>query len=221
MMPQAETEEHTHPAWPAVILAGGLSRRMGRPKPALHLGGQTMLARIIGRLEPQAGHIAVNLNGAGQATIDGNPVIGDTVPGFLGPLAGVLAAMRHVAATTPAATHVLVVPTDTPFFPQDLSQRLTEAMTTRDQIAVASSGGALHPLFALWPVSLADDLEQWVTTDPKRRVRAFIERHPSVTVDFPMADTAGGSFDPFFNINTPDDLLQAEEWLRVLGENGG
>lgn len=221
MMPQAETEGRTQPAWPAVVLAGGLSRRMGQPKSALHLGGQTMLARIIGRLEPQAGHIAVNLNGASdEATIDGNPVIGDTVAGFLGPLAGVLAAMRHVAATTPTATHVLVAPTDTPFFPKDLSQRLTEAMTEREQIAVASSGGALHPLFALWPVSLADDLEHWVTTDPKRRVRAFIERHANVTVDFPMTDTADGMFDPFFNVNTPDDLVQAEEWLRILGENG-
>jgi molybdopterin-guanine dinucleotide biosynthesis protein A len=220
VMPQTETEGRTHPAWPAVVLAGGLSRRMGQPKPALHLGGQTMLARIIGRLEPQAGHIAVNLNGAGEATIDGNPVIGDTVPGFLGPLAGVLAAMRHAAATTPAATHVLVVPTDTPFFPQDLSQRLTEAMTEREQIAVASSGGALHPLFALWPVSLADDLEHWVTTDPKRRVRAFIERHPNVEVDFPLTVTTAGLFDPFFNVNTPDDLRRAEVWLGILTENG-
>lgn len=178
-----------------------------------------MLSRIIERLEPQVDDIAINLNGANRDTFEGRAVIADTVPGFLGPLAGILTAMRHTAATTPTATHVLVVPTDTPFFPQDLSQRLTEAMTEREQIAVASSGGALHPLFALWPVSLADDLERWLTTDPKRRVRAFIERHPSVTVDFPLAMTTNGLFDPFFNVNTPDDLQQAETWLRILAEN--
>lgn len=179
-----------------------------------------MLSRIVDRLQPQATFIAVNLNGPNaQAAISGCPVFGDTVPGFLGPLAGVLAAMRHTTTTAPGATHVLVVPTDTPFFPDDLAQRLTDAMTQREQIAVASSAGALHPLFALWPVSLADDLEHWLTTDPKRRVRAFIDRHANVTVDFPLATTPNGPFDPFFNINTPDDLSRAEQWLRILGDN--
>lgn len=219
-MPAATKTDARQTQWPAVVLAGGLSRRMGRPKSGLLLGGKTMLSRIVERLQPQVASVAINLNGAAErAAIEGHPVIGDTVPGFLGPLAGVLTAMRHAAATTPAATHVLVVPTDTPFFPHDLAQRLTDAMTEREQIAVALSDDALHPLFALWPVTLADDLEHWLTTDPKRRVRAFIERHPNVTVDFPMKDTANGSFDPFFNINTPDDLLQAEEWLGILGEN--
>ncbi|NRP19207.1 Molybdenum cofactor guanylyltransferase [Ensifer adhaerens] len=192
---------------------------MGQPKSELNLGGKPLLSRVLSRLEPQADGITINLNGTGLHMIGSRTVIGDTVPGFLGPLAGVLAAMRHTAATTPAASHVLVVPTDTPFFPPDLSRRLTMAMTAHGQIAVAASNGALHPLFALWPVALADDLESWLTTDPKRRVRAFIERHPNVTVDFPMTDTAGGMFDPFFNINTPDDLKQAEEWLHILGES--
>ncbi|OCP18879.1 MULTISPECIES: molybdenum cofactor guanylyltransferase MobA [unclassified Ensifer] len=219
-MPTVKTSDARHPLWPAVVLAGGLSRRMGRPKSDLLLDGKTMLWRIVERLQPQVASVAINLNGAGErAAIEGHPVICDTVPGFLGPLAGVLTAMRHAAAATPTATHVLVVPTDTPFFPHDLAQRLTDAMTGREQIAVASSDGALHPLFALWSVGLADDLEHWLTTDPKRRVRTFIERHPSVTVDFPMTTTTSGLFDPFFNINTPDDLLRAEEWLGILGEN--
>lgn len=218
-MPTVETSGKKHAAWPTVVLAGGLSRRMGQPKAELNLGGKTLLSRIIARLEPQADGIAINLNGAGRNMIDGRTVIGDTVAGFLGPLAGVLTAMRHVAITVPTSTHVLVVPTDTPFFPRDLAKRLTGAMTSREQIAVASSNSALHPLFALWPVALADDLEDFLATDPKRRVRAFIDRHPNVAVDFPMTDTPDGVFDPFFNINTPDDLKQAEEWLHILGES--
>lgn len=193
---------------------------MGQPKYDLLLGKKTMLSRIVERLQPQVASITINLNGADTETaVEGRVVIGDTVPGFLGPLAGVLTAMRHAAQGTNAASHVLVVPTDTPFFPPDLAQSLSAAMTEQQQIAVAASNGALHPLFALWPVALADDLERWLTTDPKRRVRAFIARHPNVTVNFPMADTAGGLLDPFFNINTPDDLKQAEEWLHILGES--
>lgn len=205
---------------PAVILAGGVSRRMGSPKSALSLGGRTMLARIIDRLHPQVASIAVNLNAEpAEAIADDLSVIADTVPGYLGPLAGVLTAMRHAAANAPEATHVVVVPTDTPFFPTDLVARLAGSLTARQQIAVAASAGALHPLFALWPVTLADDLESWLTTDPKRRVRAFIERHSSVTVEFPVIMTSKGAFDPFFNVNTPDDLNQAEEWLSFFEDN--
>ena len=136
-----------------------------------------------------------------------------------GPLAGVLTAMRHTAATTPEATHVVAVPTDTPFFPDDLVARLAGALTERQQIAVAASAGQMHPLFALWPVALADDLENWLTNDPKRRVRAFIERHASATVDFPVMMTSKGAFDPFFNINTPEDLAEAQEWVSFFEDS--
>ncbi|HEV7319126.1 MAG TPA: molybdenum cofactor guanylyltransferase MobA [Ensifer sp.] len=205
---------------PGVILAGGLSRRMGSPKSDLRLGGQTMLSLIIARLQPQVTSIAINLNTEPTEAIAGtSAIIADTVPGFLGPLAGVLTAMRYATTTAPEASHVVVVPTDTPFFPADLVRRLAGAMTERQQIAVAASDSQMHPLFALWPVALADDLEAWLTSDPKRRVRAFIERHPSVTVDFPLLATPKGAFDAFFNVNTPDDLKDAEEWLRLFKDS--
>ncbi|MGF6255546.1 molybdenum cofactor guanylyltransferase MobA [Ensifer sp. LBL] len=205
---------------PAVVLAGGLSRRMGRPKFGLPLGGQTMLSRIIARLRPQVTSVAVNLNADPAGAIDESVlVIADTVPGFLGPLAGVLTAMRHVAATNPAASHVVVVPTDTPFFPDDLVTRMVAALTEQQQIAVAASDRQMHPLFGLWPVALADELEAFLTSDPKRRVRAFIESHPSVTVDFSLVATTKGAFDPFFNVNTPEDLIDAEQWLRFFEDD--
>ncbi|HEV7304913.1 molybdenum cofactor guanylyltransferase MobA [Ensifer sp.] len=204
---------------PAVVLAGGLSRRMGSPKFGIPLGGRPMLSRIVARLQPQVGSIAVNLNVDPAGAIENNvPVIADTVAGFLGPLAGVLTAMRHVAATDPHASHVVVVPTDTPFFPDDLVTCMAAAMTEHQQIAVAASNDQMHPLFGLWPVALADELEGFLTSDPKRRVRAFIESHPSVTVDFPLIQTLKGAFDPFFNVNTPEDLIDAEQWLRFFGD---
>jgi molybdenum cofactor guanylyltransferase len=202
---------------PAVILAGGRSSRMGRPKATITLGGRTMLTRVIERLRPQVASIAVNLNTDPGIALPSDPaVIADTIPGFVGPLAGVLVAMRHTAQVAPEASHVLSAPIDTPFFPSTLAASLQHALASCEEIAVAWSGGEMHPLFALWPIALADDLDAWIRTDTKRRVRAFIARHPSVAVDFPPIATKAGPLDPFFNINTPQQLEEAEEWLKRL-----
>lgn len=202
---------------PAVVLAGGRSSRMGRPKAGLILNGRTILDHIVERLAPQVGSIALNLNAdPGVNLPPGLPVLPDTVSGYLGPLAGVLTAMRHAAEIAPHATHVLTVATDTPFFPDDLVGRLSSVPDLEGKIAVAWSNGEMHPLFALWPVMLADDLEAWIRTDTKLRVRAFIARHPSAAVDFPVLATKAGPLDPFFNINTPEQLREAEVWLQRL-----
>jgi molybdopterin-guanine dinucleotide biosynthesis protein A len=202
---------------PAVILAGGRSSRMGSDKAAVMLGGRPLLSRIIDRLAPQAAGVCVNSNIIARLDFaPGVAVFADTVPGHAGPMAGVLAAMRHTAECFPAASHVVTVPTDTPFVPRDLVDRLQVAITEPAQIAVAYSAGIMHPVFALWPLSLADELEHWLLTDEKRRVRSFIESHGMAAVDFPVIDTAAGSIDPFFNINTPADLETAERWLPLI-----
>ncbi|MDK1489602.1 molybdenum cofactor guanylyltransferase MobA [Sinorhizobium sp. 7-81] len=208
------------PRPPAVILAGGRSSRMGRAKVGLVLDGRTMLDRIVERLAPQADVIALNLNAdPGIGLPPDLAVIADTVPGYFGPLAGVLTAMRHAAQVAPHAAHVLTVPADTPFFPDDLVARLSAAPDMEGRIVVACSDGEMHPLFALWPIAIADDLEAWIRTDTKLRVRAFVGRHPSLAVDFPMIATKAGPLDPFFNINTPEELREAEAWLQRLKEH--
>jgi molybdenum cofactor guanylyltransferase len=202
---------------PAVILAGGKSSRMGSDKAAVLLGGRPLLSRIIDRLAPQAAGVCVNSNIIARLDFaPGIAVFADTVPGHAGPMAGVLSAMRHAAACFPAASHVVTVPTDTPFVPRDLVERLQRALTEPAQIAVACSAGIMHPVFALWPISLADELEHWLLTDEKRRVRSFIESHSMAVVDFPLIDAAAGSIDPFFNINTRADLETAERWLPLI-----
>lgn len=202
---------------PAVILAGGRSSRMGIDKAAVTLGGMPLLLQIIERLTPQTASISVNSNTAtGFDFAPGIAVFADTVPGYVGPMAGVLSAMGHTAEHFPTASHVATVPTDTPFFPRDLVACLQGAITLPAQIAVACSAGVMHPVFALWPVDLAGELERWLLTDEKRRVRSFIESHAMAEVDFPMLETATGPIDPFFNINTPADLETAERWLPLI-----
>lgn len=200
---------------PALILAGGLSRRMGRDKASADLAGRPMIARVAERLRPQVGALAINAPEGFAAGID-LPLVPDTVPGHPGPLAGVLAGLRHAAAMAPGTTYLLTAPADTPFLPPDLVAGLRVAAVAPDQIVIAASSGRVHPVVALWPLSLADDLEAWLAAPENRRLQAFIARHPSIAVDFPVLATTVGSLDPFFNVNTPDDLATAERFLEVL-----
>ena len=202
-----------------IILAGGQSRRMGGGDKALaRLAGRPLLDRIADRLKPQVDAMAVNANG--DATRFGAldlPVVPDTIPGFAGPLAGLLAGLEWAAAAT-LCGRLLTVAADTPFFPEDLTRRLAAATAGRNgTIAVARCDGRRHPTFALWPLTLAGPLRRMLTEGGNRRVTAFIDAHDAVDVDFPaLALAGGGSLDPFFNINTPQDLADAEPLARSL-----
>ncbi|WP_439627284.1 molybdenum cofactor guanylyltransferase MobA [Shinella sp.] len=200
-----------------VILAGGLSSRMGQDKARIRLGGAALIDRAARRLRPQVSAVAVNANGPvlferGEEL----PVFADLDAARAGPLGGVLAALDYAKRHHPEASHVATVPTDSPFFPTDLVARLARVVDTPERMAVARSVSGLHPVFALWPVTLATDLSEWLAGGGALRVRSYLERHQARDITFPLIDTPRGEFDPFFNINTPDDLDEAENWLWVL-----
>lgn len=198
------------PLFPAVLLAGGLARRMGGgDKCLVPLAGQPLLAHAIARIRPQAAALLLNANGdPDRFSPFGLPVAADPVPGFLGPLAGVLAGMRWAAGL--GAAQVLSLPTDTPFFPEDLAKRLAAAPTALAPIACAASDGAAHPVFALWPVALADRLEAALLAG-LRRVDGFTQDVGRTMVSWPAEP-----FDPFFNVNTVSDLAVAEARVRTM-----
>ncbi|MDQ0558520.1 molybdopterin-guanine dinucleotide biosynthesis protein A [Rhizobium mesoamericanum] len=198
---------------PGVVLAGGRSSRMGRDKATVLLNGRTLLERVVEQLEPQVNTLAVNADAAPQNCR--HSFIPDIVPGKAGPMAGIHAAMAY-GATLGGVTHVVTVSVDSPFFPGDLVDWLAAAIDAPDKIAIASSEGRSHPVFGLWPVVLADELASWIVTDEKRRVLDFLLRHDVTEVAFPLRPTRASLLDPFFNVNTPDDLAEAERWLKVL-----
>ncbi|GES45042.1 molybdenum cofactor guanylyltransferase [Rhizobium dioscoreae] len=201
---------------PVVLLAGGRSSRMGANKAFAPLAGESLLARIVSKIEQrQSKPIALNAD-ADWPDAMGMLLIPDTIPGKLGPLTGVLAALQDARSRYLEASHIATLPIDSPFFPADLIARLAEVIHGPDEIAIAASLGQDHPVFGLWPVSAADDLERWIATDAKRRVRDFLARHKVRRVEFPAIQTAIGPLDPFFNINTPADLAEAEAWLAAL-----
>lgn len=201
-----------------LVLAGGLSRRMGGgDKGLLALGEKPMLAHVLERLGPQVGRIVLNANGdPARFAAFGLPVVADPIDGFVGPLAGVLAGLRWSAASAPDATHVASVSADAPFMPLDLVARLALAVRDRPTaIAVARSDGELHPVIGLWPVALADDLDA-ALRDGVRKVLAWTDRHGTVPVDFEMLRAGGRAIDPFFNANTPEELAEATTILAEL-----
>jgi molybdopterin-guanine dinucleotide biosynthesis protein A len=195
------------------VLAGGLSRRMGGDEKSLKtLAGAPMMARVIERLKPQVGTVVINANGDPARFSEFDlPVTPDPIEGSAGPLAGVLAGMRWAQKHRPGARWVVTAATDTPFFPADLVARLVGAAGHHEtMIALAKSGDRVHPVFGLWPVVLADDLEKAVRDEDLRKVLVWVNRHPNVEVVFtgPVIDDV--EIDPFFNVNTPEDMETAE-----------
>lgn len=192
---------------PAVILAGGLARRMGGgDKPLRAIGGRTLLSRVIARLRPQCDALVLNANGdpARFAGL-GLPVVADPIDGFPGPLAGVLAGLDWAAAQRPDAGYILSAPADCPFLPGDLVARLQQALRDSEaQITIAASGGRSHPVIALWPVAVRHDLRRALIDDGVRKVESFVARYSHRAVEWPVTP-----FDPFFNANAPDDLAEA------------
>jgi molybdenum cofactor guanylyltransferase len=197
-----------------VILAGGQSRRMGGgDKGLLDLAGKPMLAHVIQRLAPQAGRLVINANGdPARFARFGLPVIPDTVTGFVGPLAGVLAGLRWSAANASSARWIVTAAGDAPMLPPDLVRRLAAAVAGRPAgIALARSSGELHPVIGLWPVALADDLED-ALRHGVRKVLHWTDRHGTIAANFPAMRIGDLQIDPFFNANTPQEL----DTLRAL-----
>ena len=188
----------------------------GADKPLLALKGKPLLAHVIDRLTPQVDAIALNANGAAARFASyGLPVLPDSIPGFPGPLAGVLAGLDW--ASREGAEAIVTVAADTPFFPTDLVTRLTTAATGQVHPLVLAAtprgaedtksmtGGLIrHPTFGLWPVALRDDLRA-ALADGLKKVVLWTDRH-----DGRLAEFSNQPFDPFFNVNTPEDLAQAE-----------
>jgi molybdenum cofactor guanylyltransferase len=195
-----------------LLLAGGQSRRMGGGDKALRaLGASTLLDRVIGRLRPQVDALVLNANGdPARFALFALPVVPDSIPGFAGPLAGVLAGLDWAAAHRPDCPYIVSVATDAPFIPTDLVARLAYGLAEAGaDLACAASGGRAHPVFGLWPVGLREDLRRAVVDEAIRKVDLWTGRHRLVTVPFP--DTP---VDPFFNANRPEDFNAAAALLQ-------
>jgi molybdopterin-guanine dinucleotide biosynthesis protein A len=193
-----------YPETLGVILAGGLARRMGgSDKPLLKLGGRTLLSIVEKRLSEQCAGVILSANGDLSRFSGINlPVFQDTISGHQGPLAGVLTALEWAAIHRPSVAWVVSVPGDTPFIPNNLVQRLhTARASSHMRLACAASGSHEHYTTCLWPVDLRHDLRHALIVEGTRRTGEWVKAHGLGTVSWPTEP-----FDPFFNINTPEEL---------------
>jgi molybdenum cofactor guanylyltransferase len=191
-----------------LILAGGLARRMGGgDKARIRVGSATILERVLARLKPHCRALIINANGDPARFADtGLVIIVDSVPDFVGPLAGILAGLDWAAANAPDCPWVASAPGDCPFLPKDLVPRLHEArIAAGAPLACARSGQWSHPVVGLWPVALREDLRHALTGEGLRKIDIWTARHGIGTAEWPDAP-----FDPFFNVNTPEDAARAE-----------
>jgi molybdopterin-guanine dinucleotide biosynthesis protein A len=194
-------------------LAGGEARRMGGAiKPLLQIRGQPLLAEVVTRLQPQCQALLLSINGDPAPYENfGLPMVTDDLPERAGPLAGLLAGLDWTAEHRPDVTHVISAPADTPFLPHDLVERLTAARRADEaDIACAASGERIHPVIGLWPVSIRADMRDALTCG-ERKVERFASRYSRALARWPVEP-----IDPFFNINTADDLAGAERLCAQL-----
>ncbi|MBF0130451.1 MAG: molybdenum cofactor guanylyltransferase MobA, partial [Alphaproteobacteria bacterium] len=201
-----------------VIVAGGLSSRMGSDKGRMPLAGRPLIAHVEETVRPQVAALVLNVNGDAEAYgrlfSEATPVLADAVGGFVGPLAGILTGLTWAARHEPECRWVMSVPGDTPFLPDDLAARLTAAAESEGaDVACARSRGRLHPVAAVWRPSLASDMAAYLAGGD-RKVELFLRRYKVAAAEF-SADL----LDPFFNVNTVTDLEEAERLMRVRNDH--
>lgn len=196
-----------------VILAGGRATRMGGgDKPLKALKGVPILSHVLARVARQGRALVLNANGDPARFAEfGLPVVADAESDFPGPLAGILAGLDWAAAQG-IASDVLSVPGDCPFIPHDLAERLEDArQKAGSPLVCAGSGGWTHPVIGLWPVRLREDLRA-AMAQGERKIDRFTARFGCATAEWPVEP-----FDPFFNVNTPEELAEAERMAALVG----
>ena len=195
-----------------VVLAGGKSIRMGGgDKCLLKLNGRYILDYVIERVSHQVNKLVLNANGDASRFSDFNlPVVNDSFEGFAGPLAGILTGMEWTIKNEPEVAWIATFASDVPFLPLDTVEKLSSSITTNcSDMACAKSGDRYHPVVGLWPVRLYEELLNALTHEGIRKIDDWTIGFKRSSVDFISI-----GIDPFFNINRPEDLAKAIEYLN-------
>lgn len=194
-----------------LVLAGGLARRMGGlDKGLVELAGRPMIEHVLHALRPQVGPLLINANrNVDRYAAYGFPVVSDTLQGFMGPLAGVLAALQRLATE-----FLVTVPCDAPLVAPDLVGRLHAACVANDaDAAVATDGRRQQPVFLLLRASTAPSLDAYLSGGG-RKIDTWFAGLRLAEADLSDA------LDTFVNVNDPDERQRLEARLLSTAGSG-
>lgn len=209
-----------------MILAGGKARRMGgcaperasgqgHNKAAITINGRSMLSLVAERLQPQVHYLLLSApSDVDEADISFSARVEDIVPDQAGPLAGIAAGLDWTAKTIGPEGILISVTTDVPFLPEGLVQALAAPSIDNQKPVIAVSNDRRHPTIAAWPQACLAPMRQ-ALIDGQLGVDDFARQHDAIEVPFPFSDTGGVAIDPFFNVNTPQDVQKARAWFAV------
>jgi molybdopterin-guanine dinucleotide biosynthesis protein A len=197
-----------------LVLAGGRARRIGGgDKSRIRIGEKTILERVVATLASQCSQLIINANGDPSHFADtGLHVVADSVPDYAGPLAGILAGLDWTADHAPQIEWIVSAPSDCPFLPPDLVARLHRArIEANAPLACAASAHRRHPVVALWPLDLRPDLRRALVSEGARKVESWTASRGVAVAAWPTTP-----IDPFFNVNTPEDVAEANRIAAQL-----
>tara|TARA_B110000014_G_scaffold247422_1_gene220933 strand:- start:184 stop:801 length:618 start_codon:yes stop_codon:yes gene_type:complete len=193
------------------ILAGGKSKRMGKDKLFLELNNKMLIEHTINKVEKYLKDIIIITNQKNEYFSKKNlTTIEDCIEGQLGPLVGILTAMKWAKENLKECSWIATFPCDTPFFPETIIKKFIEKSKKKDSLLLcASSHGRKHNIFGLWSLDLYEKLKDDLINNKIRKVQDWTEKHKITNVEFDFKE-----YDPFFNINTLDDLETAKKIVK-------
>ena len=192
----------------AVILTGGRSSRMGGGVKSLKkFNNKYIFDRIFENLQTQVDKVIINSNDSENLFVKYNvEVIKDSLEGFLGPLAGLHATLEWLNKNAPYINWLVTVPGDTPFIPKNLVKKLLDKVkNSNNKIVLAQSNGKTHPIIGIWQLDLFESLKNSLNSG-NRKIMDWASQHSLEYVEF-----TNSKYDPFFNINCNEDLIEAKE----------
>jgi len=195
------------------ILAGGQSKRMGKDKLFLELDNKKLIEHTIDKVKKYLKRVIIITNQDNEFFSKNNlTTVKDCIEGQLGPLVGILTAMKWAKENLSKCSWIATFPCDTPFFPESIIESfIKESEKKESLILCASSHGRKHNIFGLWSLDLYDKLKDDLTNKKVRKVQDWTEKNKIKNLEFKFKD-----YDPFFNINTEEDLEFAKKLSKKI-----
>ena len=197
----------------AAILAGGQSKRMGKDKLFLEFNNKKLIEHTIDKVKKYLKKVIIITNQDNEFFSKNNLItVKDCIEGQLGPLVGILTAMKWAKENLSKCSWIVTFPCDTPFFPEKIIESFIEESEKKESLILcASSHGRKHNIFGLWSLDLYDKLKDDLINKKVRKVQDWTEKNKIKNLEFTFKD-----YDPFFNINTEEDLEFAKKLSKKI-----